>query len=116
MSSSTSPGSSQLPTHKRRGLISIHEERLERKLVLAFGFMSIIPLLITWAWGIHHGVDMSQTLAKLPLQTVPTLSHLAAARMVYGLMAGAVLCLGFDPEYDVNGNPVDSNQNVRDDI
>lgn len=43
-------------------LVSLKEEGLERKLALAFGFMSIIPTLIVWAWAKTHQVDMGWTL------------------------------------------------------
>ena len=35
------------------------EERLEYRFALAFGFMSVIPILIVWAWARVHAVDMS---------------------------------------------------------
>ena len=43
-------------------LVSLKEEGLERKLALAFGFMSIIPILIVWAWAKMHQVDMGPAL------------------------------------------------------
>ncbi len=43
-------------------LVSLKEEGLARKLALAFGFMSVIPMLIVWAWAKTHQVDMGLTL------------------------------------------------------
>ena len=54
--------SSQPKGKTRFKLISLKEEGLERKLALAFGFMSIIPILIVWAWAKMHQVDMSPAL------------------------------------------------------
>ena len=34
-------------------------EGLEYKLALAFGFMSVIPIMIVWAWAKIHEMDMS---------------------------------------------------------
>ncbi|MBI2104291.1 MAG: HD domain-containing protein [Candidatus Omnitrophica bacterium] len=39
-----------------------HEERLEYRFALAFGFMSVIPILIVWAWAKVHAADMSLAL------------------------------------------------------
>ena len=42
--------------------VSLKEEGLQRKLALAFGFMSVIPLLIIWAWAKWHQADMGPAL------------------------------------------------------
>ena len=53
------PESPPAPEPKPRfKLVSLKEESLEHKLALAFGFMSIIPILIVWAWAKIHNVDM----------------------------------------------------------
>jgi len=50
------PSDPDAPLRSKRGskLVSIHEERLERKLNVAFGFMSCIPILILFAVKIYQ--------------------------------------------------------------
>jgi len=55
-----------IPSKKREakgkfGLVSLQEERLERKLALAFGFMSFIPILII-VWAMVSHVDLGVAL------------------------------------------------------
>ena len=46
------------PEQKRRPkLVSIEQERLERRLVIAFGFMSIIPILFLY-WAVVRHLDL----------------------------------------------------------
>lgn len=45
---------------KEFGLVPLKEERLERKLVLAFGFMSFIPILIL-VWTMVYTIDLTIT-------------------------------------------------------
>ena len=54
--SSTSPRPVRGPK-----LVSLKEERLERKLALAFGFMSFIPILIV-VWAKAYEVDLGVAL------------------------------------------------------
>ena len=56
------PTLSPQPTaHKRPHVQAAprEEDRLEYKVALAFGFMSVIPILIVWAWARVRNVDMS---------------------------------------------------------
>ncbi|MBI4004457.1 MAG: HD domain-containing protein [Candidatus Omnitrophica bacterium] len=46
------------PTRRRWKLVPLKEERLERKLALAFGFMLFIPTLIL-VWAMVDGVELS---------------------------------------------------------
>ncbi|MBI3330567.1 MAG: HD domain-containing protein [Candidatus Omnitrophica bacterium] len=46
-------------TASRVAPVPRQEERLEYRFALAFGFMSVIPILIVWAWARVHAVDMS---------------------------------------------------------
>ena len=45
------------PMPKKWKLVSLKEERLERKLVLAFGFMSFIPILLV-VWAMVYNVEL----------------------------------------------------------
>ncbi len=46
------------PERKRRPkLVSIEQERLERRMVIAFGFMSIIPILFIY-WAVARHLDL----------------------------------------------------------
>ena len=43
-------------------LVSLREEGVERRLALAFGFMSFIPICILWAWAQLRQVDLGAVL------------------------------------------------------
>ncbi len=68
-------------------LVSLKEERLERKLVLAFGFMSFIPiLLIVWAMVYH--VDLRVAIYPIVFSTFVGY-FLIARKMVKSIIAMA---------------------------
>ncbi len=71
---------SLFPEPKRRlRLTSIQDERLERKLVLAFGFMSVIPiLLVVWAWAVQ--IEISYAL--YPIVASAFLGYFFIARRI----------------------------------
>lgn len=52
------------PPSRPRGLrlISLQEERMERKLLLAFGFMSFVPLLIVFWWRVTQDIEVEMVI------------------------------------------------------
>lgn len=65
--------------------VSLHQERLERKLALAFGFMSFIPILIL-AWTMVYRVDLTVTI-RLVIASVFVGYFFIARRMVHSMLA-----------------------------
>ncbi len=72
---SQTPTSTQ-PKHRFQ-LISLKEERLERKLALAFGFMSFIPILII-VWAMVY--DVSLTVVIYPVVASAFIGYFFVAR------------------------------------
>ena len=72
---SETPTSTQ-PKHRFQ-LISLKEERLERKLALAFGFMSFIPILII-VWAMVY--DVSLTVVIYPVVASAFIGYFFVAR------------------------------------
>lgn len=65
--------------------VSLHQERLERKLALTFGFMSFIPILIL-AWTMVYRVDLTVTI-RLVIASVFVGYFFIARRMVNSMLA-----------------------------
>jgi putative nucleotidyltransferase with HDIG domain len=55
---------------KKVKLTSIYEEGLERRLGLLFGFMSLIPILIIYAWSRVNDVDLGVTMYAIAASVV----------------------------------------------
>ncbi len=70
---------------KKFGLRALEEERLERRLVLAFGFMSFIPILVV-TWTMVYKVDLTVTI-RLVIVSVIIGYFFVARRMVTAILA-----------------------------
>ena len=83
--------SPQLRPKPKPGLafVSLKEEGLERKLALAFGFMSVIPLLIIWAWAKWHELDMGPVLYAVVASVI--VGYFMVARPMIALVLKIVL-------------------------
>ena len=71
---------------KRFRIVSLREERVERKLALAFGFMSVIPIMIVWAWGTLNHVDLGLVI-YLMVASVLIGYFIVARRMIHSVLA-----------------------------
>ena len=65
-------------------LVSLREERLERKLALAFGFMSFIPLLLIF-WAMIYRVDLDILICLIIVSAL--VGMFIARRMVRAVLA-----------------------------
>ena len=69
-------------------IVSLQEEGVERKLALAFGFMSVIPIMIVWAWVTLNHVDLGPVM-YLMAASVLTGYFVVARRMIRSVLAVA---------------------------
>ena len=67
------------PSQPKKGfrLVSLREESLERKLALAFGFMSFIPILLV-VWAMIYGIDLG--IAIYPIVASAFIGYFFVAR------------------------------------
>ena len=64
-------------------LVSLQEERLERKFALAFGFMSFVPILLI-VWARFNDIDLNYLI--FPVVGSALIGYLMNKRMVNSIM------------------------------